>query len=157
MPSEIRSTYKTILTPTITLASLANNAGSLSAIIDNTTTRAPMAMVFLRITTGGTAPTANSPVRVYLVRHSNDGTLDLSDNGLGSTATSPLSTEPTSAEVLGSIVVTTATNTTYTKTFLAYDLPPDYNIAVWNATGQGLNATASNFALQVLPIVMEAQ
>lgn len=156
MPSEIRSTYKTIVTPTITLASLANGAGRVSAIIDNTVTRAPMAMVFVRITTGGTAPTANSPVRVYIIRHSNDGTLDLADNGLGSTDAA-LSTEPTAGEVLGSIIVTTATNATYTKTFLAYDLPPDYNIAVWNATGQALNATASNFAVQVLPIVMEAQ
>lgn len=156
MPSEIRSTFKTIVTPTITLASLANNAGRVSAIIDNTTTRAPMAMVFVRVTTGGTAPTANTPVRVYLIRHSNDGTLDLADNGLGSTDAA-LSVEPTSAEALGSIIVTATTNATYTKSFLAYDLPPDFNIAVWNATGQALNATASNFAVQVLPIVMEAQ
>lgn len=156
MPSQILSKYGTIVTPTITLASLANNNGRVSNIIDNTTVRAPMAMVFVRITTGGTAPTANSPVRVYLVRHSNDGTLDLADNGLGS-ADAALTVDPTAAEILGSIIVTNATNATYTKTFLAYDLPPDYNIAVWNATGQALNATAGNFAVQVLPITMEAQ
>ena len=156
MPSQILSTYGTIVKPTITLASLANGNGRVSNIIDNTTVRAPMAMVFVRITTGGTAPTANSPVRVYLVRHSNDGTLDLADNGLGSTDAA-LTVDPTAAEILGSIIVTNATNATYTKTFLAYDLPPDYNIAVWNATGQALNATAGNFAVQVLPITMEAQ
>lgn len=156
MPSQALANYGTIVKPTITLASLANNAGRLSAIIDNTTVRAPMAQVFVRITTGGTAPTVNTPVRVYLVRHSNDGTLDLADNGLGA-ADAALAAEPTSAEVLGSIIVSTATNTTYTKTFLAYDLSPDYNIAIWNATGQALNATAGNFAVQVLPITMEAQ
>jgi hypothetical protein len=154
--SEFLAKYGTIVKPTITLASLANGAGRVSAIIDNTVTRAPMAMVFVRITTGGTAPTANTPVRVYLVRHSNDGTLDLADNGLGSTDAA-LTVDPTSAEILGSIIVTAATNATYTKTFLAYDLPPDYNIAIWNATGQALNATAGNFAVQVLPITMEAQ
>ncbi len=156
MPSQILSKYHTIVNPTITLASLANNAGRVSAIIDNTTTRAPMAMVFVRITTGGTAPTNLSVVKVYLVRHSNDGTLDLADDGLGSTDAA-VATEPIRAELLGTIQVTTATNATYTRTFLAYDLPPDYNVVVWNATGQTLNATASNFAVQVLPITMEAQ
>jgi hypothetical protein len=156
MPSQILSKYGTIVNPTITLASLANNAGRVSTIIDNTTTRAPMAMVFVRITTGATAPTSLSVVKVYLVRHSNDGTLDLADDGLGSTDAA-VATEPIRAELLGTIQVTTATNATYTRTFLAYDLPPDYNVVVWNATGQTLNATASNFAVQVLPITMEAQ
>lgn len=155
MPSQALAKYHTIVKPTITLASLANNAGRVSAIIDNTTTRAPMAMVFVKVTTGGTAPNAGTPIRVYLIRHSND-TTDLSDNGLGS-ADAALTVEPTAGEVLGAIIVTAATNTTYTKTFLAYDLPPDYNIAVWNAIGQALNATAGNFEVQVLPITMEAQ
>jgi hypothetical protein len=155
MPSQALAKYHTIIKPTITLASVINNNGALSAIIDNTTTRAPMAMVFVKVTTGGTAPNTGTPIRVYLIRHSND-TTDLSDNGLGSTAVT-LTSEPISGEVLGAIVVTAATNTTYIKTFLAYDLPPDFNIAVWNATGQALNATAGNFEVQVLPITMEAQ
>lgn len=153
--SQFLAKYHTIIKPTITLASLANNAGRVSAIIDNTTTRAPMAMVFVKVTTGAVAPNVGTPIRVYLIRHSND-TTDLSDNGLGS-ADAALTVEPTAGEVLGAIIVTTATNATYIKTFLAYDLPPDYNIAVWNAIGQALNATAGNFEVQVLPITMEAQ
>lgn len=155
MPSQALAKYHTIVKPTITLASLANGAGRVSAIIDNTTTRAPMAMVFVKVTTGGTAPTVNSAIRVYLIRHSND-TTDLADNGLGS-ADAAVAAEPTNGEALGAIIVSAATNTTYIKTFVAYDLPPDYNIAVWNATGQALNATAGNFEVQVLPITMEAQ
>lgn len=155
MPSQALAKYGTIVKPTITLASLANGAGRVSAIVDNTVVRAPMAMIFVKVTTGGTAPTGGTPIRVYLIRHSND-TTDLADNGLGS-ADAAVAAEPTNGEVLGSIVVSVSTNTTYIKTFIAYDLSPDFNIAIWNATGQALNATASNFEVQVLPITMEAQ
>lgn len=115
-----------------------------------------MAMVFLRITTGGTAPTANSTVKLYLIRRSNDGTLDLADDAVGTTDAA-VTVEPIRAELLGVIQVTATTNATYTKSFLAYDLSADYSFVVWNATGQTLNATAGNFALQVVPITMEAQ
>lgn len=155
MPSKTLVTYETVVTPTITLASLANNAGRICAVVDNTTTRAPAAMVYLRATTGGTAPTASTPIKLYLIRRS-DQTTDLADAGLGTTDAA-VSTEPTIAEQLGSIVVTTATNTTYVKSFIAYDLSRKYSFVVWNATGQALNATAANFTFQVVPIVMEAQ
>ena len=156
MASKSLVVYETIVTPTITLTSLANNAGRICAVVDNTTTRAPAAQVYLRATTGGTAPTVNTPIKLYLIRRSNDGTTDLADSGLG-TADAAVSTEPTNAEQVGSIIVTAATNTTYIKSFLVYDLSAKYSFVVWNATGQALNATASNFTFQIVPVVMEAQ
>lgn len=156
MPSETLAKYGTIVKPTITLTSLANGAGRICAVIDNTTVRAPMAMVYLKATTGGTAPTAGTPIKLYLIRRSNDGTSDLSDSGLG-TADAAVSTEPVNAEQVGSIIVTATINVTYIRSFLVYDLSAKYSFVVWNAVGTALNATASNFELQVVPITMEAQ
>ena len=155
MASKSLVVYETIVTPTITLTSLANNAGRICAVVDNTTTRAPAAQVYLRATTGATAPTANTPIKLYLIRRSN-GATDLADAGLG-TADAAVATEPISAEQVGSIIVSTATNTTYIKSFLVYDLSAKYSFVVWNATGQALNATAANFTFQIVPVVMEAQ
>lgn len=153
MPSKALATFESLLTPTITLASLANAAGRISAVIDNTATRAPAALVFLRATTGGVAPTVNTPIKLYLIRRSNGGT-DISDSNLG-TADAAVATEPANAEQIGSIIVTAAINTQYDRSFMIYDLPPKYSILVWNATGQTLNA--SGHILQVVPVVIEAQ
>ena len=154
MPSEILAKPKTIVKPAITAGALANGAGRLCDLIDNSVTQAAMAFVWLTFQTGGSAPTLNTPVKLYLVRHSEDGTTDLADDGLGD-ADAAVATEPSQAECLGSIRVTVATSAWYTKCFLAYDLPPGYSFVVWNAIGQAL--TTATVALQVLPIVPEGQ
>ena len=153
--SKILSTFETIVKPAITLASLANGAGRISDVIDNTTVRASMAFVFLRYKTNA-APTANTPVKVYLVRRSNDGTTDIADNALG-TADAAVATEPTQAECIGSIIVSASATTTFEKCFIAYDLTPKYSIVVWNATGQTNSTTESDHELEVLPVTPEGQ
>lgn len=155
--SQFLAKYGTIVKPTITLASLANGAGRVSAMVDNTVVRAPMATVYLKVTTGGTAPTANTPIKVYLIRRSNDATTDLIENPVTGIVDAAATPEPVNAELLGSIVVTATINATYIKALLAYDLPSEYQILVWNATGQALNATAGNHELQIQPTTMEAQ
>ena len=158
MPSEALAKYGTIVKPTISLANVTTSgAGRVSALVDNTTVRAPMATVYLKVTTGGTAPTANTPIKCYLIRRSNDGTTDLIESPVTGAVDAAASSEPVNAELLGSVVVTNATNATYVKAFLAYDLPSKYQILVWNATGQGLNATPGNHELQIQPTTMEAQ
>jgi hypothetical protein len=152
--SEILSKFGTVVTPTITLASLANGAGRISAVIDNTTVRASMAQVFLRIKTA-TAPTANTPIKVYLVRRSNAGT-DLADDALGTTDAA-VATEPAQAEQLGSMILPATGTATFEKSFLAYDLSPKYSFVVWNACGQTLDSSGGNFSLEVLPITLESQ
>ena len=156
MPSQALAKYGTIVKPTITLASLANGAGRISSVVDNTTVRAAMAMVFLRIKTGGVAPTANTAIKLYVIRRSNDGTTDLADHALG-TADAAVTTEPTDAEQVGSIVVPATANLSRERAFLVYDLPAKYSFVVWNATGQSLSATGTDFELQVVPVTMEAQ
>jgi hypothetical protein len=156
MPSQILNKFGTIVKPTITLASLSNGAGRVSAAVDNATVRATSAQVFVRIKTGASAPTSNAPVKLYLIRHSNDGTTPLVDGALGTTDAA-VSTEPRNAEQIGVIAVTTATATTYEASFIARDLTPKYSICVWNAVGQTLSTTGGDFELQVLPITLEAQ
>lgn len=155
MPSKILSTYETGVTAVISLASLANAAGRISDVIDNTTTRASMAIILVRTKTGAVAPTANTPIKVYLIRRSNLAT-DLADNALG-TADAAVTAEPTQAECLGSIIVSAATATVYEKSFLAYDLSAKYSIVLWNAIGQALDSTAGNHIVQVVPVTPEAQ
>jgi hypothetical protein len=155
MPSETLAKYGTLVSPTITLTSLANGAGRVSDAVDNTTVRAPACMVYFQVTTGGSAPTANTPIKLYLIRRSNQST-DIADSNLGTTDAA-VTVEPTNAEQVGSVVVTNATNTSYYKSFLVYDLPAKYSFVVWNATGQALNSTAGNFVFQVVPVTMEAQ
>ena len=155
MASKILSAFETGITATITLTSLANGAGRICTVIDNTTTRAGMALIFLRTTTGGVAPTANTPIKVYLIRRSNLAT-DLADNALGA-ADAAVAAEPTQAECIGSIIVGTGTATVYEKSFIAYDLSAKYSVVIWNAIGQALSSTAGDHILQVVPITPEAQ
>lgn len=155
MASEILGKFKTGITNTITLTSLGNGAGRIGDVIDNTTTQASSCQIYVRTKTGASAPTANTPIKVYLIRHSNMAT-SLVDNALGTTDAA-VSTEPTQAECLGSIIVTTGTATSYEKSFLAYDLSPKYSIVIWNAIGQALSSTAGDHIVQVIPVVPEAQ
>jgi hypothetical protein len=155
MASKILATFETGITATITGTSLADAAGRISTVIDNTSTRASMAMIFVRTKTGAAAPTAGTPIKLYLIRRSNMGT-DLADNALGLTDAA-VSVEPIQAELLGSIGVTASTATVYEKSFLAYDLSPKYSLVLWNAIGNALSGTAGDHIVQVIPITPEGQ
>lgn len=155
--SEILAKYGTTVKPACGWESLANGAGRISAVVDNTATRAAMALIAVRVKTG-TTPTVNTPVKVYLIRRSNDGVTDIADAALG-TADAAVATEPTGAELLGSIIVTATSNVVYEQVFKAYDLPPKYSILLWNATAVALNASTAvaDQELEVVPVTYEAQ
>ena len=156
MANKILTAFETIVKPTISLASIANGAGRICDVIDNTSVRAREGFVFFQYKTGASAPTAGAPVRLYLVRRSNDGTNDISDDGLG-TADAAVSTEPAQAECIGSIIVTATANATFRKAFPIRDLPPKFGIVPWNATGQTGSTTGGDYDLQVLLINPEVQ
>lgn len=155
MPSKALATFETGVTLTISLASLANAAGRISAVIDNTAVRAPAGFLFVRIRSGAVAPTANTPVKIYLIRRSNLGT-DLADGALGTTDAA-VAAEPTNAEQIGSIVFPATANLTIERSYPVYDLPARFSFVVWNALGQALSATAGDHVLQFVPVTMEAQ
>jgi hypothetical protein len=154
MPSQTLAKWGAVQTLTISLASVANNAGRISAVVDNSTTRAPAGELYVKIR-AGTAPTANTPYKIYLIRRSN-GSPDLADSNLG-TADAAVATEPINAEVVGSIIVTATLNADWYASFRLYDLSEEFSIVVWNSTGQALNATAGEHIVQYRPVTMEAQ
>lgn len=154
MPSEVLAKWGAVQTLTISLASLANNAGRISAVIDNSVIRAPAGELYIKIR-AGTAPTNNAPYKIYLIRRS-DGSPDLADHNLG-TEDAAVAAEPYNAEVVGTIIVANVLNADYYATFRLYDLSSKFSIVVWNASGQALNATAGEHVIQYRPVTMEAQ
>lgn len=127
---------------TITLASLANNAGRCSTAIDNQTTLANSATIRVLIKTAGTMADPNS-FSVYLVK-SVDGTNFTDGFGGTDSALSPIN-----ADLLGVFTAPT-TGTSYSvdcETSLYGPLPPKWAIAVVNNTGAAFDATAENFAV----------
>lgn len=122
---------------TISLASLADGAGRQSTIIDNTTDKAPAALISLGIKSGGTAPSNLTAYEVYLIRDT--GTIR--DDGAGA---SDAAITILNAPHLGSILVTNDVNTVFPGIFDTSPLGPlgdGWGIAVVNESGQTLNAS----------------
>lgn len=157
MPSAALMTYGAIIKPALSLASLSSASGRICDVIDNSAVRAPMAMVWLRFTTGN-APASNSAVRVYLIRHSDDATNPMADqNAEVSLVDAAFSPEPVNADFVGAVTVTNGAGLTYTKSFPVYDLPKKYSFVVFNGTGNTLSSAAESFGFQVQPMFVEAQ
>lgn len=159
--SKILQFFETVVKPTFTFSSIANGAGRICSVIDNTTTRAYEADVYWQVKTGAAAPTASTPFKLYLIRRSNDGTNDIPDGETSAqtlgTADAAVSAEPTNAEVLGSIIVDAGTAKTWKKYLNAFGLSAKYGFVGWNAVGQTTDTTAGNHDLQVVPKNPESQ
>lgn len=148
---------------------LTNSSGRCSAFIANgipgstTLTRAQMARISVSLTCAtSAAPTVNTPIKVYLIRSdkSTGGTLagPIVDFPYTTAGTESSATEPTGAMCLGSIVVPATAGFVGKGHFDAYDLPPEYAVAIWNVTGQPLGtASSSQHDIHVTPMYPEAQ
>jgi len=141
---------------------LQASSGRCSLFVANSTVRAQMARISVSLTCAtSSAPTANTPIKVYLIRS------DLGSSGTlaGPVVDYPYSTsggananEPTGALCLGSIIVPASAGFVGKQHFDAYDLPPEYAVAIWNATGQPLGtASSSQHDIRVTPMYPEAQ
>ena len=127
---------------TITLASLASGSARQSTMITNTTPGYPGAIIYLKISSGGSAPTAGAVYEVYLLR--SDETPSISDDAAG---TSDAAITIENAILLDTIVVTATTNKAFYKTIdtiAAGMLGPKWGIAIKNSSGQALHATEGN-------------
>jgi hypothetical protein len=105
-------------------------------MISNTNLR-PAALVHLKITSGGAAPTAGTVYEVYLLR--GDGTIR--DDGAGA---SDAAITIENAMLLGTIVVTANTAKAFYGVFDTAPLGPlglSWGIAVKNSSGQALSST----------------
>lgn len=142
MANEIRTKLDTRTAFTITLASLANSSvgvGRQSTMVSNSSNR-PAALIFVKITSGSSAPTAGATYNVYLLR--GDGT-NRTDNAGASDAGHTVENAP----LLGTIVVTATTSKAFYAEFDTMPLGPlgtEFGITVVNASGQTLNSTGGN-------------
>ena len=161
--SEILSKFGTLVTPTISLASIANNAGRISTVIDNTTVRATFGMLYVKVRCGATAPVDRQTVRIYLIRQSAGGT-NLRGGVVGATSDlgdsdAAVTVEPINSPLIGSLTGLNAQGTAkdYIDAFPIYDPGPKFSVVVWNNWGTTLDGTAGNHVLQWMPMTEEAQ
>ena len=143
--AEIKQLLGTSTAATITLASLANAAGRASTAIDNSSNLNYSADVFVKIKTGASGVLATGYVDVYLIR-SEDGT-NFEDSFAGTDG----AYTPTNATKIG-IISAVANATTYTaviNTSMFGELPREFCIGLYNATGAALDSTGSNHAVTV--------
>lgn len=138
---------------TITLASLANGSARQSTMVDNSTTDYPAALVYLKISSNGSAPTAGAVYEVYLLR--SDGTI--ADDAAGA---SDAAITIVNAALLGTIVVTASANTAFYGVFdtsVLGPLGPTWGIAIKNSSGQALHGTEGNHDCNFVYYVPEVQ
>lgn len=140
MPNEIRTKLDAWTTFTCTLASLASGSARQSTIVSNSTLR-PAALIDLKITSGGVAPTAGTVYELFLLRGDSAGNRD--DNAGASDAAITIENAP----LLGTLVVTATTNKAFQRLFdtaVLGKLGTEFGIAVRNSSGQALNNTEGN-------------
>lgn len=157
MANEIRIKNIAKATFTMTLASLANGSARQSTLIDNSTNDYPAAIVYLKIQSGGVAPTADSVYEVYLIRGDDPSSSTYRTDGAGA---SDAAITIQNATLLGVIKVTANANTNFYGEFdtePAGKLGPEWGIAVKNTSGQALNATEGNHLKGYVYYVPEIQ
>lgn len=150
--SEIRQKPITRATFTITLASLTNGSARQSTLISNSNNY-PSALVYLKLTSGGVAPTVGTVYEVYLIR--SDGT-NATDGAGASDAAITLENAP----LLGTIVVTATTAKAFYGEFDTSPLGPlgaSWGIAVKNSSGQTISTTEGDHIKAYQYFVPEAQ
>jgi hypothetical protein len=156
MANEIIGKFQTAVEPACTLTSIGNGAGRICAVIDNTTVRARGGFLAVKAKTG-TSPTVNTIFKYYLIRQSNaSSNIKGGGGGLGD-SDAAVSTEPTTAPVVGIIAVTATSDTEYNELFYVDDPGPKFSFVFWNATGVTSNGTAPTPTIQWTPIVDEVQ
>ena len=158
MPVEL--IYTSSVGLTLSMTSIADGAGRISTIVDNSTDgagsdRAQAIQVFASITTGGAAHTEDSLFKFYVVGHDLGASPNISDDNLGA-VDAALTVEPENSIFLFSIRVTTATATAFEGHGTFYDPPAGWSIAFWNATG-GITAGGAVNVCRYVTVKNEAQ
>jgi hypothetical protein len=152
MANEIRTKDIASAGFTITLAALANAAARQSTLLSNSNDY-PAALIFLKISSNASAPTAGAVYQVYLLR--SDGTI--ADDAAGA---SDAAITIENAPLLGTIVVTATANKAFYGVFDTAPLGPlgpTWGIAVKNSSGQALHGTEGNHDYNYVYYVPEVQ
>lgn len=147
----ILASFLTAVEPAISLASVADGAGRISAVIDNSATKATRGKIGVRITCGAT-PTANKVLKVYVIEQSAAVNNVKGGGGALGDVDAAVATEPVNAHLIGVIASSGTANETLAELF-DYEFPaPKFSLLIWNATGGALNATPATPPVQWLPV-----
>ncbi len=156
MANEIKDKFAASSALTITVASLADGGGRQSTLVDNSTNRYQDLLVYVKLKTGATAPTANSVCEVYLLRSDKDATTEHVSDGAGA---SDAALTALNAALVGVVRVRSspsAGDVLYGE-FLVHRPGPKWGIAVVNRTGQALDSTGSNHWVRYVGLNPEVQ
>jgi hypothetical protein len=140
MANQINTKNIAVAALTLTLASLANGSARQSTIVDNSSTDYPAALLYIRIKSSASGPTAGNVYEIYLLR----GDATVRDDGAGA---SDAGITIENAPLLGTIIVTNTANKNFYGVFdtsALGPLGPEWGIAVKNNSGQALSATESD-------------
>lgn len=156
MANAIARKYDAKTTMTMTLASLATASARQSTMVANSSNRLG-AVVYLRIKSGGSAPTAGTTYDVYLLRGDDASSSTFrTDNAGASDAAITIE----NAALLGSIVLTATTAKNFYgewDTAPLGPLGPEWGIAVLNRSGQALSATEGDHLKEFVTYYDEVQ
>lgn len=141
----------------ITLASLANAAGRISAQLDRGTGSLAAELRWQAKFKVAVAPAIGAGIRVYLIT-GQDSTTVL-DGGFG-TADAAVTPEDMlrNATLIGTVVCDEASNTkSFVRSGLIWVKARYLSIAVWNDSGQALSATSADCEIRLTPEPDEIQ
>lgn len=156
MANAIQLKYDAAAAVTITLSSLTTGSGRQGTFINNSSNR-PGALIYVKIKSGGTGPTAGSTYSVYLVRRDNHASPTLTDDNAGS---SDAALTVLNSRFLGNLKLTNSSATNFTGSFDTSDLGPlgpSWTIAVVNNSGQTTDTTAGNHVVEYVYYYQEIQ
>ena len=151
--SEIKAKFGTVAALTLTHTSVADGAGRVAAIVDNTTVRARKILCAARFKKASAAGTGL--VKYYLVREDGHAT-DYTTDNLG-TSDAAVSTEPPNANLVGSLVTTASTSISFYADFVIEDPGPKWSICFWNASGAAASSTSTDCFVHYIEVTDESQ
>ncbi|MBI3319735.1 MAG: hypothetical protein HYZ89_04025 [Candidatus Omnitrophica bacterium] len=156
MANEIRRKFDAKANVTLTAASLANGSARQSTMLANSTNR-PAAMVYIKLKSGATAPTAGQTYDVYLLRGDDAASSGYRSDGAGA---SDAAITIENAQLLGTIVMTATANKNFYGEFDTAPLGPlgpEWGIAIKNNSGQALSSTEADHVKESAYYVDEIQ
>lgn len=145
----IKTNLGTSTALTITLASLANGSGRCSTAVDNSSTNAISADIYIKTRLNSSGVSATGYLDVYLVRSEDGTTYEDKDTGSNNYTGTDAAFTPYNCIKIGVISAVTNSDDLYAvvNTELAGVLPRKYAIAIVNNSGAALDSTAGNHAV----------
>lgn len=156
MASATKLKFDPVQSFTITIASLTAGSANQADMLTNADDR-PGALIYAKITSGGTGPAVTDLYRVYLLRRDDETSPTFADDNAGAAAAA-ITIE--NAPLLGTIALTNTANKAFYRTFdtgLLGPLGRSWTVAFVNGSGQTLNATAGNHFIKYRYYYPEAQ